>query len=233
MQTHALVDDGRRRIPVHSPAPDDTYRRLLGPFQWRRLKPEVRARFSSKPIPGTDIRYVGNMKVRHSFFGALFAQACRLIGTPLSPYAGNNALVDVALSADRAGGVEWRRRYRFSWRREALVSSTKRLNARGVLEEHVGGGFSMQLKVFEQDGNLHFLSEDYHWRLGRWKVRLPALLTPGVTHVIHEQVSGERFRFVLRVTHPLLGETFYQEGEFVPAPARMPKARFFYLPTAF
>jgi hypothetical protein len=173
------------------------------------------------------------MTVRHSFFGALFAQCCRLIGTPLTPYAGDNALVDVALRVDPTGGVEWRRHYQFSWRRWALVSSTKRLNDDGVLEEHVGRGFSMQLKVFEQDGNLHFVSEDYLWRLGRLRIRLPALLTPGVTHVIHEQISGQRFRFVLKVTHPWLGETFYQEGEFVPAPTRTSKPRFFYLPMAF
>lgn len=233
MHTHALVDGNRKKAPAKLPSPDDTYRKLLGPFQWRRLKPEVRARFSQKPAPADEIRYVGNMQVRQSFFGALFAQACRLIGTPVAPYTGDNALVDVALRLDQAGGVVWRRYYRFSRRREALVSSTKRVNDSGILEEHVGCGFSMQLKVFEQDGNLHFLSQAYHWRVGEVKIRLPMLLTPGATHVIHEQVSGERFRFILRVTHPLLGETFYQEGEFTPAPARAPQARFFFLPARF
>ena len=233
MHSQALIEEGRRTRGIDRGAPDDTYKALLGPLQWRRLKPEVKARFSTKPAVGTAIRYAGNMKVRRSFCGALFAQFCRLIGTPLAPYAGENALVDVALEIDPAGGVEWRRHYRFSRHREALVSSTKRVNGDGVLEEHVGRGFSMQLEVFEQQGDLHFVSRDYHWQLGKFKVRLPALLTPGVTRVIHEQISGERFRFILRVTHPWLGETFFQEGEFVPAPARAPRARFFYLPTAF
>ena len=229
MPRHALLEQYRSREATDN-LPDDTYVGLLGPFQWRRLKPEIRRRFSAKPTPGFDIRYAGEMTVRHSLFGKLFALACRLIGTPLVPFAGERALVDVNLAADPAGGVTWRRHYRFTGGRESVVSSTKRVGATGTLEEHVGYGFSMQLKVYEQDGNLHFLSEAYHWQMGRLRIRLPALFTPGIMHVIHEQTDGERFRFILSVTHPLFGEAYYQCGEFAPAPAKRPQARFFFLP---
>jgi hypothetical protein len=48
----------------------------------------------------------------------------------------------------------------------------------------------------------------------RSKVRLPALLSPGTTHVEHFDEAGGWFRFTMTVTHPFFGEMFYQTGRF-------------------
>jgi hypothetical protein len=48
----------------------------------------------------------------------------------------------------------------------------------------------------------------------RVKIPLPSWLSPGVTHVEHADESKGWFRFTMTVTHPLLGEVFYQTGRF-------------------
>jgi hypothetical protein len=94
------------------------------------------------------------------------------------------------------------------------VRSEKRMLAHGELLECVGGGFGMRLTVFEAEGALHFKSRGYFWRLGAWLVPLPALLTPGVAHVVHQDLGDGNFRFVMTIRHALLGTLFYQDGVF-------------------
>jgi hypothetical protein len=74
----------------------------------------------------------------------------------------------------------------------------------------------MRLALAEQNRNLVFTSTRYEVVIFGRTIRIPDWLTPGVTTVVHEQLHGDRFRFVLAVVHPLLGRTIYQSGEFVP-----------------
>jgi hypothetical protein len=43
---------------------------------------------------------------------------------------------------------------------------------------------------------------------------LPGIVSPGVTHVEHIDLGHGWFRFTMTVTHPLLGEIFFQTGRF-------------------
>ena len=195
---------------------DRSYRDVLGIASWRRLKPEVRGRFSVKPANGTAIRYAGTMRtVELSFMGWLFAQACRLIGTPLAPYRGEWVPMSIELAEDPVlGGIAWHRTYRFEANREFTVCSTKCRGEGNEFIEHIGCGFRMHLDLKEVEGNLWFVSSAYDFCLFGRRFRIPALMTPGVTTVIHEQLTGDRFRFSLSVDHPWLGRTVYQEGIF-------------------
>lgn len=194
---------------------DETYRQILGRSAWNELRPEIRRRFSVKPESDGAISYKGQMQtVWLSPMGWLFAQVCRLIGTPLTTLCGKNVPVTVVLIPNaQLDGVTWLRRYEFAGR-DITVRSTKSHAAGNVLREHIGCGFSMRLSLAEQNGALVFSSEAYELRIpGGW-LPIPALLTPGVTTVTHEQIEGDRFRFTLSVVHPLLGRTVYQAGEF-------------------
>lgn len=198
---------------------DDSYRKILGPAAWDRLKPEVRQRFSTKPRFGKAIVYKGVMhKIELSFMGWLFAQACRAIGTPLAPYRGNDVPMEIELVPDaKLKGVAWNRRYGFSPDRVFTVRSTKCRGRNGEFIEHIGCGFSMRLKLSEKDGGLKFTSVAYEVAIAGRTFRIPSLLTPGMTTVTHDQLAGDRFRFSLSVDHPLLGRTIYQAGEFYSA----------------
>ena len=203
--------EGIRRADAH----ETVFRRLLGAKAWRRLTPAVRTRFARHPSAARATVYDGAMsEVRRSRVGAALANLCRLIGTPLAPFAGRNVQVRVKVYDDGNGGVVWERLYAFPGRRPITVSSTKRADARAGLVECVGAGFGMTLDIYERDGALHFKSRGYFWQLGRWRIPLPALLSPGATHVVHSDVGGGWFRFAMRIVHPLLGETFFQDGVF-------------------
>jgi len=195
---------------------DPTYRDVLGGRMWQRLKPEIRGRFSVKPRSGQKIGYTGVMQtVELSWMGWLFAQACRLIGTPLAPYRGANVPMRIELMPDeRLDGIAWHRLYEFPQKGRFTVRSTKCKGSNGEFVEHIGCGFSMRLLLSELDGDLIFKSIAYEFSLFGRKVRIPDLLTPGITTVTHEQQAGDRFRFTLSVDHPNLGRTIFQEGDF-------------------
>ena len=196
--------------------PDPSFHALLGDLAWRRLPPAVRERFSWKPAAGAEIRYRGVMSVvRRSLIGALMAQLCRLIGTPLAPYGGRDVPVTVVLRADReSDGIVWERLYHFTGRACLRCASVKRVSGREGLLECVGGGVGMWLALSERQGELHFRSTGYFWDCGRFRLRLPAWLTPGELHVVHADLGAGRFRFGIAVRHRFFGETFFQDGTF-------------------
>jgi hypothetical protein len=78
----------------------------------------------------------------------------------------------------------------------------------------------MPLSVYEERGVLNFVSDGYYFDLSMRRggrglhLRLPTWLSPGTTHVQHEDESCGWFRFTMTVTHPLFGEVFYQTGRF-------------------
>ncbi len=212
---------GTRSVPTCRPTvtKDDSYRNILGADAWARLKPEVRARFSAKPRRGVAIRYKGTMAtVELSFMGWLFAQVCRLIGTPLALYRGTRIPMTIELTPDeKLHGVAWHRSYNFPNKAEFTVRSTKCKGTGNEFIEHIGCGFRMRLELSEKEGSLIFTSSAYELQFAGWRFRLPDLLTPGITTVTHTQLAGDRFRFSLSVDHPFLGRTIYQDGEFYSA----------------
>jgi uncharacterized protein DUF4166 len=227
MPASVTLHDGRGRAshalrwtvaPGGDLKPDPSFKRLLGELAWRRLAPAVRERFRWKPSAAAEIRYVGEMTVvRSSAVGWVLAQLCRLIGTPLAPHRGTNVPVTVMLTLDRDGaGVVWRRVYRFPNRPAVACVSIKKSSAADGLIECVGGGIGMWLRLSERAGALHFRSTGYFCAVGRWRLALPDWLTPGALHVAHSDEGEGRFRFRISVRHPVLGETFFQDGVFEP-----------------
>jgi len=217
-------DAGSDGMPDAPLLPDPSFRRLLGEPQWRSLVPAVRARFAWKPAAGAGLRYVGAMEVvRSSRAGWLLAQLFRLIGTPLAPHRGTQVPVTVTLRlAEDGKGVVWHRLYRFPGRAPVACVSVKEASERHGLVERVGAGIGMWLRLSAREGALHFESTGYFWRLGRFHLRLPDWLTPGVLHVAHIDEGGGRFRFRIAVEHPRFGEVFFQDGVFCLYPEETP-----------
>lgn len=201
---------GVRPAPASPLVPE--FRRLVGEAAWARLPLAVRARFGVLRI-GEETVYRGRMVVRASRFGRWLAQACRLISTPLAPWTGDAVAMRVVVRMDSRGMI-WDRWYGFDGRPEMLVTSRKQLGRAGELLELAPGGLGMRSEITVEEGALHFRGKGYVWVLGPLTIPLPSLLTPGAAHVLHEDIGGGRFRFVLRFVHPWLGETFYQEGVF-------------------
>lgn len=199
------------RTPLIHAAEHNIIRYQLGD-SWQRLKPAIQQRFGDEPALGESVVYVGSMSIiRRSRAGWLFAHLTRIIGNPLTPYAGENVPMQVALfRSQRPDDVGWQRSYFYEGRKPFVVTSVKCENHKNEMMERVGWGFGMKLKVYVQEGDLHFRSYRYFW-LG---LPLPHWLTPGQTHVVHADNGDGSFTFSITMRHPLLGETFYQTGQF-------------------
>jgi len=192
-------------------------RHVLGEVAWQRLPAAVRARFGD---PVRKVDYVGEFEsVRASWMGRAIATVCRLIGTPVVPRTGRGvpAIVHVGPTNE---GVSWNREYRWPNSAPYLIRSTKVIDVDGSLVERLPARLCMPLRVYELDGALHFVSRGYYFDLGigrdgrRRKIPLPALLSPGTTHVQHRDECDGWFRFTMSVCHPFFGEIFFQTGRF-------------------
>lgn len=195
---------------------DLAFRKLLGEPAWRGLAPAIHSRFGVKPLPGQVVEYAGRMSaVRASRLGRAFGHLCRLIGSPIAPYTGDDVPISVFVQrAEDGNGVVWRREYFFPGRGKVVARSVKKVDGADSLLECFNSGFTMRMRVFAEGGSLHFLSTGYFVRLGRWRLPIPSLLAPGQTHVIHADRGNGLFSFTMTVRHPLYGETFFQDGWF-------------------
>jgi len=191
---------------------------LVGAEGWSRLPAAVQQRFATGHA---DTVYRGHMDLRCSRLGRVVAVLSALAGGPLTGSNAQQVPTTVNVRGNGRGGVVWERRFHHHaagggpHRADRVVRSTKEIDTDGrTLRERTDGGLSMALRVFEDGGALVFESRRYFFVLGRWRLPVPALLSPGVCRVSHRDLGAGRFRFTLTMTHPLWGETFHQTGVF-------------------
>ena len=185
---------------------------LVGAAGWARLPAAVRRRFGVDHGAAT---YVGRMELRCSRIGRVHALLSRLFGSPLSGVTSDAVPTSVRVFDDGRGGMVWERRFHTAGDRAPhVVRSTKQVGTDGGLLERTDGGLSMALDVFEERGALVFESRRFTLILGRLRVNVPALLTPGTCRVTHTDLGDGLFRFDLDMIHPLWGHTFHQSGVF-------------------
>jgi len=185
---------------------------VLGAEAWNRLPEAVRDRFGDAT---ESVSYAGAFEiVRASRLGRVIAWLGKLIGTPVAPRTGLDVEALVRVRPD-AHGVAWDREYRWADGARHLVRSTKVADGYGKLIEKLPARLCMPLHTFEEGGVLHFVSRGYYFDLAAgFRLWLPAVLSPGVTHVEHIDLAHGWFRFTMTVTHPLFGEVFFQTGRF-------------------
>jgi hypothetical protein len=198
---------------------DNRFRALLPPEDWGRLPVAIWRRFSKRLVDGATVVYVG--EVEEAFLsraGWWVAQAARLIGGPLPTGTTTRVPMIVTVTEDAAsGGQVWTRicarRHGFP----QVIHSAKRFAGPTGLEEYVGFGISMALKVSVGHDALVFTSTGYALRFGRLRVPLPEWLTPGELTVTHSDLGCGFFRFTLEIIHPRLGRLLRQSAVFSEA----------------
>ena len=195
---------------------DHRFRALLPPEDWGRLPVSIWRRFSKRLADGATVVYVGEVdRAEISRAGFWFAQAARLIGGPLPTATDVDVPMIVAVTEDAAsGGQIWTRvcgrRHGFP----QVIHSAKRFAGPTGLEEYLGWGLSMSLRVSVADGALEFHSAGYTLEAAGMRWTLPAWLTPGDLTVTHADVGNGAFRFSLEIVHPRFGRIIRQSAVF-------------------
>ena len=219
---------------------DLRFRALMSEADWDALPLSIRRRFSKRLAGGNTAVYVGETLTNEmSRAGWLLAQAARLIGGPLPVVRDARFPSVVTVTEDVATqGQHWTRLYARRNGFPQIIHSSKRFAGPTGLEEYVGYGIGMALTISVEPAHvpekwapvfrkghaptqggyaLIFRAAHYFLQLGRWRLRLPAWLTPGALSVIHAELGDGRFLFQLDITHPRLGRLIRQTAAFEEA----------------
>ena len=195
---------------------DMRFRQLLGREAWASLPEAVQQRFGKRLGAGQSANYAGEVVAcRMSVNGWLLAQACRVIGAPLPLERDGGVAAVVNVTEDRAsGGQVWTRVYARRRGFPQVIHSAKRFAGPTGLEEYLGGGIGIALTVSALDDGIRFASDHYFVQLGRWRLRWPRWLAPGLLTIDHRDCGEGVFTFTLALHHPLLGEVMHQHSRF-------------------
>lgn len=208
---------GASELAESGPAIEDIrFRTLLGEAAWMQLPEAVRRRFSKCLAPGEVTVYRGDvLRTKLSRVGSILSFLARAIGAPLPLTDGATGPALVVVSEDAIfGGQCWLRIYNRPGRFPQAIHSAKRFRGATGLEEYVGYGIGMALRVTVDDGALLFRSAGYFLALGNRRLRLPRLLHPGQMTIAHRDLGAGQFEFTLELTHPLAGQLVNQLAHF-------------------
>ncbi|MGL9617069.1 DUF4166 domain-containing protein [Bradyrhizobium sp. U531] len=215
--TSARLSGSSASTSAHVKLLDDRrFRALLSDEDWGRLPLATWRRFSKRVADGDSVVYVGVVdEIFFSEIGWWFAQAVRMIGGPLPTGRDIGVPMIVSVTEDAAsGGQTWTRICARKRGFPQVIHSAKRFAGPTGLEEYVGFGISMALRIAVEGEALTFRSAGYGLQLGRLWVPLPHWLTPGDLTVTHGDLGAGAFRFTLDVIHPRYGALLHQSAVF-------------------
>ena len=195
---------------------DLRFRALLSDDDWSALPFPIRRRFSKRLAGGRTVVYAGEvLETRMNSAGWCLAQLARLCGGPLPTSREANMPSVVTVTEDMAtGGQIWTRLYARRRGFPQIIHSSKRFAGPTGIEEYLGRGFGMELKLGVRDGALVFRSDSYFFTIFGRRFHLPRGLSPGKMTVTHAECGDGRFEFALEVSHPRLGVLIRQVAAF-------------------
>ncbi|WP_434055850.1 MAG: DUF4166 domain-containing protein [Roseibium sp.] len=197
--------------------PDHRFHRLLGESAWKALPPPVRRRFGKRLKGGSSVVYQGIVvAMRRNIAGYIFSHLARLVGAPL-PYdmTSVHQPAVVTVTEDCAGdGQFWIRQYGREAGFPQVIHSSKRFAGPTGIEEYIGSGIGMALRVGVEDDGLSFRSDHYFLQFGSWRLRLPGWCSPGALTITHRDLGGTRFLFSLTLESRFFGELVHQDALF-------------------
>ena len=195
---------------------DHRFHDLLPDEDWGRLPLAIWRRFSKRFADGETVVYVGEVEeAAFTPIGWWLAQLARVIGGPLPTGTETGVPMVVTVTEDAAsGGQIWTRICARSNGFPQVIHSAKRFAGPTGLEEYVGYGVRMALRISVEREALVFRSVGYALLIGRVRLPLPRWLTPGDLTVTHSDLGGGVFRFTLEIVHPRFGMLIRQSAMF-------------------
>lgn len=196
---------------------DHRFRDLVGPRAWNALPAAVRGRFGKRLTGGASVVYQGVViAMRMNLVGRVLAHLARLVGGPLPwDLSSINQPAVVSVTEDCAGvGQFWIRQYGREAGFPQVIHSSKRFAGPTGIEEYIGSGIGIALRVRTDPDGLIFESDHYFLQAGKHRLRLPAWLQPGALTIAHRDRGGSQFLFSLTLKSRLFGELVCQDALF-------------------
>lgn len=195
---------------------DLRFRRLVGDAGWSALPQATRDRFSKRIGDCATVLYAGEvLECRMSRAGWLLAQLAKLIGAPLPLSRDTEVPAVVSVTEDSASsGQFWTRMYGRRRGFPQVIHSSKRFAGPTGLEEYIGSGFGIALRVEVVSEALQFVSDHYFFAGFGFRLRIPRWLAPGSLVIRHVDCNHGWFAFVLLLEHRWLGELIRQTVMF-------------------
>ena len=207
-----------RAAPINDNSLGDIrFRKILGHKKWNALPAAIRARFGKRVEGGQSTVYRGYIvKTEMNPAGKVFANICRLIGAPL-PLDNDNAeaaaIVTVTEDADYKGQF-WSRQYNSPHGFPHVIQSSKQFSGPTGLEEYIGYGIGMTLRLAVEDEALAFYSDRYFLKLMGRRILLPKWMSKLALRVGHADHGEGWFEFSLELEHPWFGKLMDQRVMF-------------------
>lgn len=200
---------------------DTRFMALLAAEEWAALPGTIRRRFSKRVCGGESTVYRGRLlETRTNRAGRWLSQLARLVGGPLPLSRAVGVAAVVTVTEDIATtGQHWTRLYARRGGFPQIIHSSKRFAGPTGLEEYIGCGLVMALRVAVEPDALVFRSAGYFVSVGVVRLALPRLalprwLSPGELTVRHRDIGAGRFVFDMTLEHPRLGELIHQSALF-------------------
>jgi len=184
--------------------------------QWATLPKSIQNRFVKWTQNRKVILYQGRLlETRFSKLGRLLSSFCWLIGNPL-PDKNNvrGPATVIVRECRKINGQIWTRIYPRKKRVPQVIQSIKRFEGETGLEEMITKSIGIALTLEAKPDRLNFISDHYFVKLGKKKLKIPKILTPGRLCVSHKEAGPKRFRFSLTLTHNIWGELIFQTAIF-------------------
>lgn len=185
---------------------------------WNNVHPDIRDRMNQLLTSPTPTVFEGDGCVRCSKIGYIFAHITKLFGSPLVWHQGENVKTTVTVAPTKNGLRCWHRLFKFEDGTEQMVQTTKVVDPKFGFLDVVGTEgekrLTTQMNVWAGNKSLYFESTAYWLRFKYFRLRVPALFTPGKLFAEHRDEGNGYFRYTIKFNHFLWGETFYQDGIF-------------------
>jgi hypothetical protein len=213
------LDRGTRTVTPQTSLRQPTehrFRNLMSDTDWHALPRDIRRRFETAIPRGGMKLYAGTViTTKISRAGRVLGFFASIAGSPLPDTNGATGPATVIVTEDTLrGGQLWTRLFSRPGRDAQMITSVKRFAGPTGMEERLGHGFTMRLRLTAENGALVFRSVGYDIELFGHRIRLPSLIAPGTCEIIHRNLGPTRFAFILTLTHPLFGQLIRQEAHF-------------------